>query len=136
MQWTNPIIITVIKRKCPASAKHGKHAASAEGGKTCNWQNVQLMTSAGKHANGANCAKIDQKQKPNQLKDSDKKFHKIEKSVITRVNLPPSVCVKSVLLINPRHPVLAYCTPISPAGPVVSRALNRSSVCESSPVMK
>ena len=51
-------------------------------------------------------------------------------------NLPPSVCVKSVLLINPRHPVLAYCTPISPDGPVVSLALNRSSVWLSSPVMK
>ena len=58
------------------------------------------------------------------------------KANFARVNLPPSVCVKSVLLINPRHPVLAYCTPISPEGPVVSLALNRSSVWLSSPVMK
>ena len=58
------------------------------------------------------------------------------KANFERVNLPPSVCVKSVLLINPRHPVLAYCTPISPDGPVVSLALNRSSVWLSSPVMK
>ena len=49
---------------------------------------------------------------------------------------PPSVCVKSVLLINPRYPVRAYGTAVSVVLPVVNLTLKRSSVSVSSPVMK